>query len=159
TKSSWTSEIAFSLDGRTLVSGHNDGSVHVWEIATRKERICFEGHRGAVRTVAISRDGRSVASGSEDTTVLVWDATSGAPLDSTLSAEQLRRLWHDLKDGDAGRAARSMWRMALSPKQALPFLIEHLHPVVPLDAAAQKRADQLLTDLDSDQFAVRQEAE
>ncbi len=159
TKSQWTSDLAFSLDGRTLVSGHNDGSVRLWEVATGKERACFTGHHGGVRAVAISRDGRSVASGSEDTTVLVWDATSGARAETALSAEQLETLWRDLMDGDAARASRSMWRMALSPKPALPFLVERLRPVAPLDAARQKRVDELLKELDNDQFAVRQNAE
>src|SRR5262249_15651484 len=72
---------------------------------------------------------------------------------------QLQTLWHELADGDASRAYRSIWRMALSPKQALPFLAERLRRVADLDAARQKRADKLLPDLDSDQFAVRQEAE
>lgn len=159
TKTGWTSDLAFTRDGRILVSGASDGSVRLWEAATGKERACFEGHRGGVRAVAVSRDGRSIASGSEDTTVLVWDATAGARSDTVLSAEQLRTLWRDLIDADSAQAYRSMWQMALSPKQALPFLDERLRPVAPLDAAAQKQVDRLVTDLDSEQFAVRQEAE
>jgi hypothetical protein len=49
--------------------------------------------------------------------------------------------------------------LAQAPKQALPFLTEHLRPVAPLEAARQKRAEQLLADLDSERFAVRQAAE
>ncbi|MHB1424934.1 MAG: sigma-70 family RNA polymerase sigma factor [Gemmataceae bacterium] len=159
TKMGWINHLVFARDGRTLVSGHKDGSVHLWEAATGKERVCFQGHRGGVRAVAISRDGRSIASGSEDTTILVWDTTGGARPDAALSSEQLQTLWRDLKDADAGRAYRAMWRMALAPKQALPFLAERLRPVALLDAARQKQVDRLLADLDSDQFAVRQNAE
>jgi RNA polymerase sigma factor (sigma-70 family) len=159
TRANSTSELAFSRDGRTLVSGHDDGSVRLWEVVTRKERACFTGHQGGVRAVAISRDGRSIASGSEDTTILVWDATAGAQPDALLYKEQLQTLWHDLIDGDAGRAYRAIWRMALSPKQALPFLAERLRPVAPLDVARQKYVDRRLTDLDNDQFSVRQAAE
>jgi RNA polymerase sigma factor (sigma-70 family) len=159
TKSNVTTELTFVYDGRALVSGHGDGSVRLWEMATRKERACFEGHRGGVRAVAISRDGRSIASGSEDTTILVWDATAGARPDAALSAEQLRTLWRDLGDADAGRAYRALWQMALAPKQVLPFLAERVLPVAPLTAPQQKQVDQLVADLDSDQFAVRHEAE
>jgi RNA polymerase sigma factor (sigma-70 family) len=159
TKTKWTSEVVFTHGGRALVSGHQDGSVRLWEVATRNVRACFEGHRGAVRAVAISRDGRSIASGSEDTTILVWDATVGASPDAALSVEQLRTLWRDIRDADAGRAYRAIWRMALAPKQAVPFLTEHVRPVAPLDAAQQKRVDRLVPDLDSDQFAVRKDAE
>jgi WD40 repeat protein len=154
-----TSDLAFSRDGRTLVSGYDDGSVRLWEVGTREERACFTGHRGRVRAVAISRDGRSVASGSDDTTILVWDATAGAQPDALLSSEHLQTSWHVLMDGEASRAYRAIWRMALSPKQALPFLAKRLRPVAPLDVAQRKQVDQLLTDLDSDQFSVRQRAE
>jgi hypothetical protein len=112
-----------------------------------------------VRAVAISRDGRRIASGSVDTTILVWDATAGALPNAALSAEQLQTLWRDLRDADAGRAYRALWRMVLAPKQALPFLAEHLCPVAPVDDARRKQVDQLLADLDSDRFAVRQQAE
>ncbi len=159
TKTSWTSELAFSRDGRALVSGHNDGIVRLSEVATGKERVRFEEHRGGVRAVAISRDGRSIASGSEDTTILVWDATVGTRPDAVLSVEQLQTLWRDLGDADAGRAYRALWQLALAPKYGLPFLAEHVRPVAPLDAPRQKRVDQLVADLDSDRFAVRQEAE
>ncbi len=159
TKTNWTSEVAFTYDGRALISGHGDGSVRLWEVATRKERACFEGHRGAARAVAISRDGRSIASGSDDTTILVWDATFGASPDAALSVEQLRTSWRDIKDVDADRAYRAIWRMARAPKQAVPFLAEHVRPVALLDATRQKHVDRLVASLDSDQFAARQDAE
>jgi RNA polymerase sigma factor (sigma-70 family) len=159
TKSNWISQLALTRDGRTLVTGHDDGSVRLWEVATGKERARFQGPRVSVRAVAISRDGRRVASGGNDTTILVWDATGGTRPDAALSANQLQTLWRDLGEADARRAYRALWRMALSPKQALPFLAEHLRPIAPLDAAQQKRVDRLVADLDSDRFAVRQEAE
>ena len=160
TKTNWTSELAFARDGRTLVSGHgDDGSIRLWEVATGKERACFRGHRLAVRAVAISRDGRCLASGGGDTTILTWDATGGARPDAALSAEQLRNLWDDLNASDAGRASRALCQLALSPKYALPFLAEKLRPVAPLDAARQKQVDRRLADLNSEQFAVRQQAE
>ncbi|HTU93447.1 MAG TPA: WD40 repeat domain-containing protein [Gemmataceae bacterium] len=159
TKPSQIGCLVFSRDGRTLVSGHRNSSVRLWEAASGQERACFVGHRGGVEAVDMSRDGRSIASGSSDTTILVWDATGGARADAELSAEQLRTLWRDLRDTDAGRAYRALWQLALSPKHALPFLVERLHPAVPLDAAQQKQVDRLLADLDSDRFSVRQEAE
>lgn len=159
TKTEWISHLAFAHDGRTLVAGHNDGSVHLWEAATGKERACFQGHRSGVRAVAISRDGRYLASGGEDTTILVWDAAAGASSDVALSAEQLRSLWDDLNAGDAGRAYRAMWRMALAPERALPFLTEHLRPIASLDAPRRKQFDRLLADLEDDAFAVREKAE
>ncbi len=158
-KRGWVGQLVFSRDGRTLVSGHGDHNLRLWEVATGKERVCFSGHRGAVQAVALSLDGRRVASGSTDTTILIWDATTGAGLDAAHSADHLRNLWDDLSATNAGRAYRAIWQMALSPKDALPFLAERVRPVAPLDEARQKRADRLVADLDSEQFAVRQEAE
>jgi RNA polymerase sigma factor (sigma-70 family) len=156
---SWTSQLAFSRDGRTIVSGHGDPSVHLWEVATNKERACFMGDHGAMRAVAISRDGRSIASGSEDTTILVWNAACGARPDAVLSSKRLQELWRDLTEADAGRAYRAIWQLALSPRDALPFLAEQLRPIPPLDAAKRKRIERLLADLDHEQFAAREQAE
>jgi RNA polymerase sigma factor (sigma-70 family) len=152
--------LAFSSDGRTLVSvDSQDSTIRLWETWTGKERASFAGQTRQILTLAISRDGRRVATGSGDTTILVWDATGGARLDAALSAEQLQTLWCDLKDTDAGRAYRSLWQLAVSPKKAFPFLAKKLRPAAPLDAAQQKQANRLLMDLDSNQFSVRQKAE
>ncbi|HEY7154650.1 MAG TPA: WD40 repeat domain-containing protein [Gemmataceae bacterium] len=148
--------LAFSGDGRTLVTGHNDPSVRLWEVATGKQRACFLGHRGAVGAVAFARDGRRVASGSEDTTILVWDATGGARPDAVLSAKQLQTLWADLIGTGASQAYRAMWQMTLAPKQSLPFLDEQLRRIARRDAEQQKKVARLIADLDDDQFAVRE---
>jgi WD40 repeat protein len=65
--------LAFSADGRMLASAGTGHVVHVWEVATGRERAALRGHEGAVYSLAFSRDGRLLASGSEDTTALVWD--------------------------------------------------------------------------------------
>jgi RNA polymerase sigma factor (sigma-70 family) len=150
--------LAFSRDGRMLVTGHEDNTVHLWEAATGAERACFAGHRGPVASVALSRDGRTLASGSADTTILLWDATRGADPGVAWTAEQLRALWTDL-GGDAKRAYRAMWQLAVSPRVSLPFLAERLRPAVPLDAARQRQVERLLADLDNEAFAIRQNAE
>jgi len=37
--------LAFSPDGRTLVSGDTDNNIHFWEVATTKERHTISGHQ------------------------------------------------------------------------------------------------------------------
>ena len=64
--------LAISPDGRTVATGHYDGSVRLWEVATGKERRCFVGHQDRVRALAFSPDGKRLASASIDTSVLVW---------------------------------------------------------------------------------------
>jgi RNA polymerase sigma factor (sigma-70 family) len=154
-----TSRLSFSRDGRTIVTGHGDNTVRLWETVTGAERACFIGHHGAVGIATLSRDDRTLASGSADTTILVWDATGGARSDAALSAQQLQELWTDLIGTDANRAYRAMWQMALSPKHALPFLSERLRPITPLDAKLQKQIESLLADLDKESFTVRERAE
>ncbi|KAJ5198747.1 uncharacterized protein N7498_007864, partial [Penicillium cinerascens] len=65
--------VAFSRDGRLLVSGSGDMTVRVWDPATGALIQTLEGHSDSVHSVAFSPDGRLLASGSEDQTVRLWD--------------------------------------------------------------------------------------
>jgi WD40 repeat protein len=69
--------LAFSPDGRLLVSGSQDHTVRVWDIQTGRELLCLRGHTAQVSGVAFSPDGRRLASGSQDQTVKVWDVRTG----------------------------------------------------------------------------------
>jgi RNA polymerase sigma factor (sigma-70 family) len=159
TKGEWIRQLTFSPDGRTLATGHRDTRVRLWEVTTGQQRACFEGHGGSVRAVAFAPDGRRIASGGDDTTILIWDATNQASSDTALTAEHLRKLWDDLMGTDAQSAYQAMWRMALSPKQALPYLAEQLRSRTSADKARQQSVEHLLADLDSESFAAREDAE
>lgn len=81
----WVSSVAFSPDGKTLVSGSHDGTLILWDVATGKQILSIEEHRlhgrpFEVVSVAFSPDGKRVASASSDQTVRVWDASTGAPV-------------------------------------------------------------------------------
>ena len=69
--------MAFSPDGRRIVSGSYDETVKVWDAATGQEILTLKGHTGCVLSVAFSPDGRRIVSGSDDKTVKVWDAATG----------------------------------------------------------------------------------
>ena len=69
--------VAFSPDGKTLVSGSDDRTIKLWDVATAKEIVTLHGHSHRVISVAFSPDGTKVASGSEDKTTNIWDVATG----------------------------------------------------------------------------------
>ncbi|MGW0845503.1 nSTAND1 domain-containing NTPase [Streptomyces sp. NPDC002787] len=72
--------VAFHRDGRTLSTGHGDGTVRLWELAAsggHLRRLSAsagqDGHTGQVNTAAFTPDGRRLATGGADFTVRLWD--------------------------------------------------------------------------------------
>ena len=152
------SKLAFSPDGRTLVSGDwVSGTVHLWELATGQHFHQYVGHKGRVRDLAFSADSSLLLTASEDTTALVWDMTGRltAAKAAPLSAMELEARWADLAGEDAVRAQSAVRKLVTAPVQAVAFLGKQLKPAPAPDA---KRIGQLIAELDSKQFKTREEA-
>ncbi len=75
----WVRSIAFSPDGKILVSGSDDWKVMLWNTSTGQLLNQLEGHRARVWSVAFSPDGQIVASSGEDQTLRLWHVDSGKP--------------------------------------------------------------------------------
>jgi WD40 repeat protein len=75
--------VAFSPNGKQIVSGSEDNTVRLWDAATGALLQTLAGHSDPVFSVAFSLDGKQVVSGSTDKTVRLWDAATGA-LEQTL---------------------------------------------------------------------------
>ena len=69
--------VAFSADGKRIVSGSWDNTVKVWDVDKGQDILTLKGHTGPVESVAISADGNRIVSGSRDQTLKVWDAATG----------------------------------------------------------------------------------
>ncbi|KAJ7327974.1 WD40-repeat-containing domain protein, partial [Mycena albidolilacea] len=72
--------VAFSIDGKHLVSGSNDTTVRIWEVVTATELYTLQGYSDTVHSVGFSPDGKHVVSGSYDNNVRTWDVVTGTKL-------------------------------------------------------------------------------
>jgi len=64
--------LAFSPDGRWLLTGGEDRSVRVWDAISGREVRRFDGHLGSVEQVAFTPDGASALSVGDDGAAYLW---------------------------------------------------------------------------------------
>jgi WD40 repeat protein len=77
--------LAFTPDGKTAISGSEDKTIRMWDIATGRQIRRIDRHRTWIQDIAISPDGKNLASASGnwngvDHTVRLWDMASGQEL-------------------------------------------------------------------------------
>jgi WD40 repeat protein/serine/threonine protein kinase len=65
--------VAFSPDGKTILTGSKDGTARLWDVATSKPVGVSLNHKSSVTAVAFGYDGKTILTGSEDHTVWRWN--------------------------------------------------------------------------------------
>jgi WD40 repeat protein len=73
---SYVYDVAYSPDGKYLVSGSRDQATYLWDLTRTPPQAIgiLYGHTALVRAVAYRPDGKVFASGSQDTTIRRYPA-------------------------------------------------------------------------------------
>jgi WD40 repeat protein/serine/threonine protein kinase len=118
--------VAFSPDGRRLVSGSRDGTARLWDVNGGTPIGRPLAHGAEVCSVAWRPDGRVVLTGSHDGTARLWDAATGAPLGAPLAIGAKVRLVAFSPNGKLAATAAEdgtvrMWDAANGSPVGAPF--------------------------------------
>jgi len=160
--------LTFSPTGRILAGGSmryddkrngNKGrisTIQLWELVSGQKILSFEGDQESVDCLAFTSNGHALASGGTDGTILLWDLIGRKVHQprTKLDAKELDRLWTEL-GGEAPKAFQAIWTLTAAPEQAVTLLKQRLRPVTPADP---QRLTRWMRDLDSHEFAIREQA-
>lgn len=69
--------LAMSADAKFLISGSQDQTIRVWNLATGELIHILKGHQDSVNAVVLSPDEQIIASASADKTIKLWHLQSG----------------------------------------------------------------------------------
>ncbi len=81
--------IQLSPDGTTVITGHNDGIIRLWNSESGVRRLSLENHQGPIRALAVSPDSQILASNA-DGVVKLWNLATGQLIRTLETSGQLR---------------------------------------------------------------------
>jgi hypothetical protein len=127
-------------------------SVRVWEAATGKRVVRFDGHDSSVEQVAVAPDGRSAFSAGGDGFVCQWDLTPRPP---PRQNQQPSDLWTAAAEPDPALAVPAAWALVTRSEESQAFVAEKLGPFAP---PTREEVAKWLADLGAPAFADREAA-
>ncbi|MBL8800337.1 MAG: WD40 repeat domain-containing protein [Planctomycetia bacterium] len=77
TQPSWVTTAAFTHNFSLIATGHDDGSVRLWNLATRQLVRELPGHQQPVSALSFNPQGTLLASAGEDRLIHLWDVNGG----------------------------------------------------------------------------------
>ncbi|KAG2350107.1 WD40 repeat-like protein [Suillus weaverae] len=121
--------VAASPDGCWIVSGGENGSILIWEVATNKRDlkrvpVSFEGHKGLIRGVVFAPDSETFASASWDETS--WDHSKWAAGQTQCRTPRMGKklaagtdehiiIWNTKTGKEMLKIEQRAWRVAFTP--------------------------------------------
>jgi WD40 repeat protein len=109
-------DLAFTRDGRRLISAGADQTIRFWDTSTWTETQVLRGHTHEVRAIAISEAAQLIASTDKDGSLMLWR------MDEKRVADGYRRLSESL--GDDGVQPLDHSRVLLQPPGQPPELVD-----------------------------------
>ncbi len=75
----WITAVAFSPDGKQLVTADRAGGLHLWDAGSGRALLTLAEHKASIRALDWRADSKLLASAGEDGLLIWWDVTDGWP--------------------------------------------------------------------------------
>ncbi|HUF00163.1 MAG TPA: protein kinase, partial [Anaerolineales bacterium] len=108
--------VAFSPDGKYVLTGSADTTIRLWEAATGKVTQTFRGHDGEITSVVFSPDGEYILSTDAGTIAKMWEVATGEEVHTLQS--QVGEIWSAVFSPNgkyvltAGTSPAKLWEVA-----------------------------------------------